>query len=101
MYNKLRIVEDKCVRISGHVPFDMCTQQKTQVNLRIRAVWSEFSLSAGRNVAFLAIQNKPSEDTDQTARMRRLIWIFTVRYVAIRCDLNTFYQQTFHGNKYT
>ena len=49
---------------------------KTQVSLRLRAGWSESSLSACRNFASLAIQNAPSEDSDQTARMRRLIWIF-------------------------
>ena len=50
--------------------------KKTQISLHIRAVWSESSLSEWRNFAFLAIQNVPSEDSDQTARMRRLIWIF-------------------------
>ena len=52
---------------------------KTQIRLRILAVWSESSLSASRNFASLAIQNAPSEDSDQTARMRRLIWIFAGR----------------------
>ena len=37
------------------------------------------SLSARRNFVSLAIQNVPSEDFDQTARMRRLIWIFAQR----------------------
>ena len=49
---------------------------KTQIRLRIRAVWSESSLSAWRKIASLAIQNAPSDDSDQTVRMRRLIWIF-------------------------
>ena len=35
------------------------------------------SFSAWRNVACMAIQNAPREDSDQTARMRRLIWIFS------------------------
>ena len=67
---------------------------KTQISLRIRAVWSESSLSAWKkkkkkknykkkkkknNLASLAIENAPSEDSDQTARMRRLIWIFVGR----------------------
>ena len=52
---------------------------QTQIRLRIRAVWSESSLSAWRNFASLAIQNAPSEDSDQTAWMRRLIWIFARR----------------------
>ena len=65
--------------------------------LRMRAAWSESSLSAWRNFASLAIQNAPSEDSDQTARMRSLIWIFAEahvrRYVFCRCGLfffNTF-----------
>ena len=63
---------------------------KTQISLRIRAVRSEFSFSAWRNFASLAIQNAPSEDSDQIARMRRLIWIFAgrtchdVRFLTLR-----------------
>ena len=37
---------------------------------------NQSSLSAWRNFDFLAIQNVPSEDSDQTAQMHRLIWIF-------------------------
>ena len=51
-------------------------QTKAQISLRIRAVWSESSLSAWRNFESLAIQIALKEDSDQTARMRRLIWIF-------------------------
>ena len=51
----------------------------TQISLRIRAVWLESSLSAWRHFASLTIQNATSEDSDQTARMRRLIWIFAGR----------------------
>ena len=51
-------------------------QTKTQISLCIRAVWSESLLPALRNSASLAIQNAPSEDSDQTARMLRLILIF-------------------------
>ena len=62
---------------------------KTQISLRIRTVWSESSLSAWSNVASQAIKNMPSEDSDQPAQMRRLIWIFTGRnvrrYVFWRC----------------
>ena len=63
---------------SENVPWTM-RPTKTQISLRARAVWSESSLSAWRNVAPLAIQNAPGEDSDQTARMRRLIWIFAGR----------------------
>ena len=49
---------------------------KTQTSLRVRAVWSESSLSAWRLFWSLATGRVPCEDSDQTARMRRLIWIF-------------------------
>ena len=48
---------------------------KTQISLRIRAVWLESVLSTWRNFASMAIRNAPSEDSDQTAR----IWIFAGR----------------------
>ena len=51
-------------------------QKKTQITLRMRAAWSESSLSAWRNFVTSAIVKAPSEDSDQTARMRSLIWIF-------------------------
>ena len=50
---------------------------KAQINLCNRTVWSESPLSAWRKFASLAIQNAHSEDSDQTARMHRLIWIFS------------------------
>ena len=49
---------------------------KTQISLRNRTAWLESSSSTWRKFASLAIQNAPSEDSDQPARMRRLIWIF-------------------------
>ena len=52
---------------------------KIQISLRIRAVWSESSLSAWRNFVSLPIQNVSSEDSDQTARMRSLIRILAGR----------------------
>ena len=63
---------------------------KTQLRLRIRAVWSVSSLSAWKTIASLTIQNSPSEDSNQTARMRRLIGIFAgrtgskVRFLTLR-----------------
>ena len=44
--------------------------------LHVRVVWSESSLSAWKTSASLDIQNVHKEDSDQTARMLRLIWIF-------------------------
>ena len=54
-------------------------QTKTQINLPTRTVWSDSSLSAWRNFASLTIFIAPSEDSDQTARSRILIWIFAGR----------------------
>ena len=52
---------------------------KTQISLGIRLVWSESSLSAWRNLGSLATHWAHSEDSDQTGRMLRLIWIFAER----------------------
>ena len=45
-------------------------------------IWKVSSLSAWTRFAFLAIQIAPSEDSDQPARMRRLIRIFAGRMCA-------------------
>ena len=49
---------------------------KTQISLGIRPVWSESSLSAWRKLGSLATHWVHSEDSDQTGRMPRLIWVF-------------------------
>ena len=52
---------------------------KTLISLGIRPVWSEFSLCAqwvAKNSRFL---HAASEDSDQTERMPRLIWVFAGR----------------------
>ena len=52
---------------------------KTQISLDIRPVWSESSLCAqwvGKDPSFL---HADSEDSDQTERMPRLIWVFAGR----------------------
>ena len=49
---------------------------KTQISLGIRPVWSESSLSARRNLGPLTCYWAHSEDSDQTERMPRLIWVF-------------------------
>ena len=51
----------------------------TQISLGIRPVWSESSLSAWRNLGPLATHWAHSEDSDQTWRMPRLIWVFAGR----------------------
>ena len=58
-------------RTFGHV-----RPEKIPIRLRIRAVWSESSLGA-----FWITKNSKSfqadnEDSNQNARMRRLIWVF-------------------------
>ena len=52
---------------------------KTQISLGIRRVWSESSLSAWRKLRSLATHWEHSEDSDQTGRMPRLIWVFAGR----------------------
>ena len=52
---------------------------KTQISLGIRPVWSESSLCAqwvAKDPRFL---HPDSEDSDQTGRMPRLIWVFAGR----------------------
>ena len=64
----------KRVATTENVLSYMCTNEDSD-----RAVWSESSLCAWRNFASLATQIEPSADSDQTAQMRRLIWIFASR----------------------
>ena len=52
---------------------------KPQISLRIRAVWSESLLTALRYFGSWAIHRTYSFDSDQTAQMDRLIWIFPWR----------------------
>ena len=65
--------------------FENKHQTKIQISLRICAVWSESSLCAfwiGKGAKFLHVNN---EDLDQTARMRRLIWVFVgVHFQTVR-----------------
>ena len=52
---------------------------KTQISLGIRPVWSKSSLSAWRKLGCWATHWAHSEDSDQTGRMPRLIWVFAGR----------------------
>ena len=54
---------------------------KTQISLGIHPVWSESSLSAWRKLGSLATHWAHSEDSGQTGRMSRLIWVFAGRTV--------------------
>ena len=49
---------------------------KIQISLGIRAVWSEASLGAFWIAADAKFLHADIEDSDQTARIRRLIWVF-------------------------
>ena len=52
---------------------------KTQIRLGMSPLWSESSLSAWRNLGSLATHWAHSEDSDQSGRMPRLIWVFAGR----------------------
>ena len=52
---------------------------KTPFSLGIRPIWSESLLSAWRNIGSLATHWAHSEDSDQTGRMPKLIWVFAGR----------------------
>ena len=56
-----------------------CASSETQITLGICSVWSESSLSTGRKLGSLATHWWHSEDSDQTGRMSRLIWVFAGR----------------------
>ena len=56
---------------------------KTQIRLDICPVWSESSLSAWRKLGPLATHRAHSEDSDQTERMPRLIWVFAGRTLTL------------------
>ena len=56
---------------------------KTQISLGIRPVWSESSLCAqwvAKDPSFL---HADSEDSDQTGRMPKLIWVFAGRIIIL------------------
>ena len=55
------------------------TPPKADCLLFPRPVWSEFSLSACRDLGSLATHWAHNEGSDQTGRMPRLIWVFALR----------------------
>ena len=52
---------------------------KTPISLSIRPVWSESSLCAQWVPKDQSFLHADSEDSDQTGRMPRLIWVFAER----------------------
>ena len=71
---------------------------KTQISLVIHPVWSESSLSARRGTGSLAVHWAHSEDSDQTGRMPRLIWVLAGRTVIV-CVLSRGGSFTFNSTK--
>ena len=80
---------------------------KTQISLGIRPVWSETSLCAqwvAKDPSFL---HAHSEDSDQSGRMPRLIWIFagrTLILLVLSCHVSDKHARKhicghFHGMK--
>ena len=63
----------KCQNEPRHEKTNKVTMRpaKTQISLGIRPVWSESSLCA----QWVAKDHAESEDSDQTGRMPRLIWV--------------------------
>ena len=61
----------------------MCAQRRLKISLSICSVWSESLLSAWSKLGSLAIHWAHCEDSDQTGRMPRLIWVFTGRTVML------------------
>ena len=71
--------ENKISRIMTNQQKMSVRPSKTRISLGIRPVWSESSLFAqwvAKDPMFL---NADSEDSDQTGRMPRLIWVFAGR----------------------
>ena len=56
---------------------------KTQISLGIRPVWSESSLCAQWVAKGPSFLHADSEDSDQTGRMPRLIWVFAGRTLTL------------------
>ena len=56
---------------------------KTQISLGIRPVWSESSLCAQWVAEGPSFPHADSEDSDQTGRMPRLIWVFARRTLTL------------------
>ena len=65
-----------------------CAPSKDSDQPGIRPVWSESSLSAWRKLRSLATYWAHSQDSDQTGRMPRVIWVFagcTLTLLVLSC----------------
>ena len=63
----------------------VCALSEDQISLGIRPVWTEFSLSAWIKLGSLTTHWAHTEDSDQTERMLRLIWVFAGCTVILLC----------------
>ena len=73
----------------GHMSRDMtkptkwlCAQRR-QISLGVHPVWSESSLTTWWKLGPLATHWAHCEDSDQTGRMPRLIWVFAGRTLTL------------------
>ena len=62
-----------------YLEIDFCAQRKPQISQGIRPVWSESSQRAQWVAEGPRFLYADSEDSDQTGRMPRLIWVFAER----------------------
>ena len=70
---------DKMNRNVRKRTFGYVRPAKILISLRIRADWSESSMSAFWIAKYAKCLNADKEDSYQTAWMRRLIWVFVER----------------------
>ena len=76
--------------------------RKTQISLGIRPVWSESLLCAQMVAKGSVLLQADSGDSDQTGRMRRLIWVFAGRTVKIHGNRNRGYmEETYRPHIFT
>ena len=76
---------------------------KCQINLGIRQLWSESSLSAWRKLWSWATHWTHSEDSDHTGWMHGLIWVFagcTVTFLVLSCRGSNFNIKYQHEDSY-
>ena len=67
--------------------------RETQISLGIRPVWSESLLCVQWVAKGSVLLQADSEDSDQTGRMHRLIWVFAGRTVKIHGNRNRGYME--------
>ena len=84
---------DEPQRPKTYLQIEYVRPAKIQISLRIRAYWSESSLGGFRIAKEAKSLRADNEDSDQTARMRMLIWAFvgriclTVRFLTLMLKL--------------